>query len=94
MGALPNKLRTMLTTTQTTMATSNSIDLIASADKAVGLISNETQGPLAQQAFMRVLGQSDLSHFEWFYLLTTLLALKDRAQANVPLPQAACDASA
>jgi hypothetical protein len=76
------------------MATRNSIDLIANAEKAVGLIINETEGPRAQTAFMRVLGQSDLSHFEWVYLLTTLLALKDRAQTSAPLPQAACDASA
>jgi len=43
---------------------------------------------------MRVLDQSELSHFEWLYLLTTLLALKDRAQEGTALPQAASDADA
>lgn len=53
------------------------MNLIASAEKAASLLANETQSPRAQHAFMRELGQSELRHFEWFYLLTTLLALKD-----------------
>lgn len=74
----------------TPQATSRTIDLIASAEKAAGLLASETQGPRAQHAFMRELGQSQLSHFEWFYLLCTLLALQDQRLANAPLPQAAC----
>ncbi len=68
-------------------ATRSTVDMMEGAEKAVLLLSGETQDPQAQHIFMRELGQSELSHFDWLYLLTTLLALKGRAQANAPLPQ-------
>ena len=78
----------------TPQTTSHTIDLIASAEKATCLLASEIQDPRAQNVFMRELGQRTLSHFEWFYLLTTLLALKDKHRANAPQPQAASGASA
>ena len=79
---------------KTTQTTSHTIDLIASAEKANCLLASATQDPQAQHVFMRELGQSALDHFQWFYLLTTLLALKDQPQVNAQLPQAAAGVTA
>ena len=72
----------------TTTARTHPIDLMDSAHKAVDLMACETQEPAAQHAFMRALGHSELGHFEWFYLLTTLLALQGCSEANTALPMA------
>jgi hypothetical protein len=69
-----------------TPQTTRRIDLLASADQATGLLASATEGPRARNVFMRELDQSELSHFEWFYLLTTLLALRDQPRANAAPP--------
>jgi hypothetical protein len=78
-----------MNTPHTAMARTLPIDLMDSAHRAVDLMACETQEPAGQTAFMRALGHSELGHFEWFYLLTTLLALQERCEANAAQPQAA-----
>jgi hypothetical protein len=72
--------------------TRSTIDMIASANRAVEILANDPQPP--RVVFMRELALMELGYFEWFYLLTTLLALKDQPPANAPPPQAASDVSA
>ena len=76
---------------------SNSLNFMRAAAQADTLVEAEAEQLIdqcARRAFKRQLRQSKLSHFDWFYLLTTLLALQDHAPANAAPPQAACGASA
>jgi len=73
---------------------SSTIDLTAAAQKAADLLTSETQDPRAQNAFMRELGQSELRQSQWFFLLTTLLELKNHDQENARRFEGASSASA
>lgn len=75
-------------------ASSRSPDIIKGAQQAVALLASAAPDDGSRQVFMRELSQRTPSHFEWFYLLATLLALRDIIPADAPPPQAVSGASA
>lgn len=74
--------------------TPNKVDLIAGAELATGLLASQGPEPQAQAIFMREVGASQLSHYGWVYLLSTLLALRLSNPADAAPPQAASGANA
>lgn len=71
-----------------------SFDFTEGAEQAMALMQLEPPPPgdddeRAQRVFNRVLPDSALSDFDWLYLLSTLLALRQAKPADAALPQVA-----
>lgn len=82
-----------------TTPNTRSIDIIHGAEQAMALMQLEPSMPgdddaWAEHIFSRELPKSALSHFDWFYLLSTLLALMAASPAGALPPQPASGASA